>query len=126
MSSLAADDRPWVVLGVPSVDGMLVVLVQQEPLLLGVGPVVRRLGADQDEPSAGSHLLDILGLRALPSPRHLETHPVAFLKGFEAPADYAAVVHKDVIFPIVRGDEAVALLVTDPLYGSLRYLQRCT
>src|SRR5215210_708669 len=43
----------------------------------------------------------------------------ALLKALEAVACYTRVVHKEIITALVGGDEAVALLVVEPLYCSL-------
>jgi hypothetical protein len=66
--------------------------------------------------------MDGLGLRPLSSLRHLETHSVALVEGFEAPSSYAGVVDENVFSPAIRLDEAVAHFVGKPLYRSLGHL----
>jgi hypothetical protein len=41
------------------------------------------------------------------------------LKALEAVTRYAAVVHEEILATLVGGDEAVALLVVEPLYRTL-------
>src|ERR671921_2869665 len=50
----------------------------------------------------------------------------ALLKALEAVTRYARVVHEEVFTPVVWGDEAVALLVTEPLYRSLGHIPEPT
>src|SRR5262249_28820974 len=67
---------------------------------LGDGGDVRRLGA----------------LRALAL---VERDPCAFGERLEALAGDVAVVHEQVLRPLIRADEAVALAVVEPLHGSV-------
>src|SRR5215207_7092828 len=46
----------------------------------------------------------------------------ALVEGLEALSRYPRVVHEELLAPIVRGDEAVALLVTEPLNCSLGHM----
>ncbi len=46
----------------------------------------------------------------------------ALLKALEAAAGYARMVHEDVLATLVGGDEAVAFIVTEPLYRSLGHI----
>src|SRR3712207_7165196 len=50
----------------------------------------------------------------------LPIYLVAFLEGLEPVPGYARVVHEDVLAPIIRAYEAVALLVAEPLDRSDR------
>src|SRR5919199_2679990 len=65
---------------------------------------------------------DVLRLHALAPLGRLVRHLGALVEGLEALARYARVVHEEVLAPVVRGDEAVALLVTEPLYRSLGHI----
>src|SRR5687768_11602949 len=46
-------------------------------------------------------------------------HSLAFLEAPESAARYVGVVNEDILIPVVGGDEAVALLLAEPLYRSL-------
>src|SRR5215213_5616361 len=65
---------------------------------------------------------NVLRLHALTSLGRLVRHLGAFVEGLEALARYTRVVHEEVLAPVVRGDEAVPLLVTEPLYRSLGHI----
>src|SRR5918995_1366569 len=72
-----------------------------------------------------SRVLDgsnVLRLHALTPLGRFVRHLGAFVEGLEALARYARVVHEEVLTPVVRGDEAVALLVTKPLNRSLGHI----
>src|SRR5918998_3143469 len=58
---------------------------------------------------------NVLRLQTLPALGYLVGHLVAFFEGLEPISGYARVVHEDVFAPIIRRDEAVALLVAEPL-----------
>src|ERR687889_716285 len=65
---------------------------------------------------------NVLRLHALTPLGRLVRHLGALVEGLEALARDARVVHEEVLAPIVRVDEAVALLVTEPLYRSLGHI----
>ena len=46
-------------------------------------------------------------------------HSLAFLEAPESAAHYVGVVNEDILTPAVGGDEAVALLLAEPLYCSI-------
>ena len=46
-------------------------------------------------------------------------HSLAFLEAPESAAHYVSVVDEDILTPVVRGDEAVALLLAEPRHRSL-------
>src|SRR5215203_918387 len=72
-----------------------------------------------------SRVLDwsnVLRLHALTPLGRFVRHLGAFVEGLEALARYARVVHEEVLTPVVRGDEPVALLVTKPLNRSLGHI----
>jgi hypothetical protein len=46
-------------------------------------------------------------------------HSLAFLEAPESAARYVGVMNEDILIPVVGGDEAVALLLAEPLYCSL-------
>src|SRR5918912_3074680 len=57
----------------------------------------------------------VLRLQPFSALGYLVSHLVAFFEGLEPLSGYARVVHEDVFAPIIRADEAVALLVAEPL-----------
>src|SRR3954462_15459843 len=63
-------------------------------------------------------LSDVEGLRALVAAADLEVHLRAFLQRTKAVAVDVAVVDEKVLAPVLRGDEAEALVVVEPLDGS--------
>src|SRR4028119_1932436 len=62
---------------------------------------------------------DVLRLHPFASLRRLVSHLGALFQGLEPLAGYTGMVHEEVLTPVVRGDEAVALLVAEPLHCSL-------
>src|SRR5215218_635129 len=46
----------------------------------------------------------------------------ALVEALEAAAGYARMLHEDVLATLVRGDEAVAFMVIEPLYRSLGHV----
>src|SRR5947209_10941098 len=67
-------------------------------------------------------LRNVLRLHALLATGRLVGNLGALFEGPESVALYRAVVHEEVIASIVLGDEAVALLVVEPLDRSLGHL----
>src|SRR3954469_16764671 len=67
-------------------------------------------------PSGGS--LDVRGLRALGALRHDELDARVLDEGLEAVALDFAEVREQVLAAVVRGDEAVALALVEPLHGA--------
>src|SRR5919107_91752 len=65
---------------------------------------------------------DAVRLHALLTLGRLVGYLGALVEGLEALACYARVVHEEVLATLVRGDEAVALLVGKPLYRSLGHV----
>src|SRR5215213_11499103 len=65
---------------------------------------------------------DVLRLHALTSLGRLVGDLGALLEALVAPTRYAVVVHEEVLATLLRGDEAVALLVGEPLYRSLGHV----
>src|SRR5215204_224234 len=65
---------------------------------------------------------DVLRLHALLALRRLVGDLLAFFKRLESAATYPAVMHEEVIATLIRGDEAVALLVIEPLDRSLGHM----
>src|ERR671912_2441578 len=65
---------------------------------------------------------DVIRLHALLALGSLVGDLGALLKALEAVTRYARVVHEEVLATLIRGDEAVALLVTEPLYRSLGHI----
>src|SRR5829696_7439053 len=65
---------------------------------------------------------NVLRLHALTPLGRLVRHLGALVEGLEALTRDARVVHEEVLTTVVRGDEAVALLVTEPLYRSLGHI----
>jgi hypothetical protein len=65
---------------------------------------------------------DVLGLHALVALGRLVGDLGALFEGPEPAAAYPAVVHEEVFATFVRGDEAVALLVVEPLDRSLGHV----
>src|SRR5215210_3702947 len=62
---------------------------------------------------------NVLRLHALTPLGRLVRYLGALVEGLEALSRYPRVVHEEILTPIVGGDEAVALLVAEPLYRSL-------
>src|ERR671919_622528 len=62
---------------------------------------------------------NVLRLHSLTPLGRLVRHLGALVEGLEALACYARVVHEEILTSVVGGDEAVALLVAEPLYRSL-------
>src|SRR5215217_9023743 len=62
---------------------------------------------------------DVIRLHTLPALGRLVAHLGALLEGLEPGALYTVVVNEEILTPVVRGDEAVALLVAEPLHRSL-------
>jgi hypothetical protein len=77
-----------------------------------------------------SGLGDVLRLQALPAFGYLVADLLALVEGLEPAALYAGVVDEEILAPLIRGDEAVALLLAEPLYrsflGQLRSYARVT
>jgi hypothetical protein len=65
-------------------------------------------GRENDRLDSG----DVIRLHALLALGSLIRDLGALLKALEAVAGYTAVVHEEVLATLIRGDEAVALLVT--------------
>src|SRR5215207_10866979 len=65
---------------------------------------------------------DVIRLHALLALGSLVGDLGTLLKALEAVTRYARVVHEEVLATLIRGDEAVALLVTEPLYRSLGHI----
>src|SRR5215207_2746837 len=92
-------------------------------------------GRDPAEPRASGHLCgyrsiapgwldgrDVLRLHALLALGRLVRDLGALIEALEAVAGYARVVHEEILATLVGGDEAVALLVVEPLYRSLGHV----
>ena len=62
---------------------------------------------------------DVLRLHSLTPLGRLVGYLGALVEGLEAVASYARVMHEEVLATLVRGDEAVALIIVEPLYRSL-------
>jgi hypothetical protein len=62
---------------------------------------------------------DVPRLHALLAAGRLVGDFLAFFERLESAATYPAVMHEEVFAPIIRGDEAVAFLVVEPLDRSL-------
>src|SRR5215208_7139871 len=67
-------------------------------------------------------LRDALGLRALPALARFVGHLLTFVEGLEPRAVYGGVMHEEVLTLLVGRDEAVALILTEPLNRSLGHL----
>src|SRR5215218_1105408 len=65
---------------------------------------------------------DVIRLHALLALGSLVGDLGALLETLEAVTHYARVVHEEVLVTLIRGDEAVAFLVTEPLYCSLGHI----
>ena len=65
---------------------------------------------------------DVLRLHALLATSRLVGDLGALLKGLKPAACYRAVVHEEIIAPVVRGDEAVAFIAVEPLDRSLGHV----
>src|SRR5215210_115034 len=65
---------------------------------------------------------DVIRLHALLALGRLVGYLGALIKALEAVTRYARVVHEEVLATLIRGDEAVALLVAEPLYRSLGHV----
>src|SRR5215212_2206590 len=64
-------------------------------------------------------LRDALGLRALLALARFVGHLLTFVEGLEPRAVYGGVMHEEVLTLLVGRDEAVALILTEPLNRSL-------
>src|SRR5215212_2317461 len=62
---------------------------------------------------------DVIRLHALLALGLLVGDLGAFIEALEAVTRYTAVVHENVLATLIRGDEAVAFLIVEPLYRSL-------
>src|SRR5829696_4942473 len=69
---------------------------------------------------------NVLRLHSLTPLGRLVRHLGALVESLEALACYPRVVHEEVLTPVVWGDEAVALLVAEPLYRSLGHIPEPT
>src|ERR671913_389585 len=65
---------------------------------------------------------DVIRLHALLALSGLVRDLGALLKALEAVTRYTAVVHEEILATLVRRDEAVALLIAEPLYRSLGHV----
>src|SRR5215210_1802309 len=65
---------------------------------------------------------DVLRLHPLPALGRLVGDLGALFEGLEPVARYAAVVHEEILTPIIRGDEPVPLVVVEPLNRSLGHV----
>ena len=65
---------------------------------------------------------DVVRLHALLALGSLARDLGTLIEALVAVTRYAAVVDEDVLATLIRGDEAVALLVTEPLYRSLGHM----
>jgi hypothetical protein len=65
---------------------------------------------------------DVLRLYALLATSRLVGDLGAFFEGLKPAAYYRAVVHEEIIAPVVRGDEAVAFIAVEPLDRSLGHV----
>src|SRR5687768_6564183 len=65
---------------------------------------------------------DVIRLHALLALGSLVRDLGALLKALEAVTRYARMVHEEVLATLIRGDEAVALIVVEPLYRSLGHV----
>src|SRR5687768_4995669 len=65
---------------------------------------------------------DVIRLHALLALSSLVSNLGALIEALEAVTRYARVVNEEVLATLVGGDEAVALLVTEPLYRSLGHV----
>src|SRR5215212_525961 len=65
---------------------------------------------------------NVLGLHPPPASDRFVAHFLAFIEGFEPAARYARVVYEEVFAPVIRGDEAEALLAVEPLDRPLGHL----
>src|SRR5215216_3287805 len=101
--------------------------------LVSAAPAPRTTKAGYTNPafalSLASRVLrwsNVLRLHSLTPLGRLVRYLGALVEGLEALACYARVVHEEVLTPVVRGDEAVALLVAEPLYRSLGHMPEPT
>src|SRR5215210_887058 len=83
------------------------------------GPRSFRADTTVDRRSGRLERGDVVRLHPLAALRRLVRDLGALLEGLEALAGYAGVVDEEVLAALVRGDEAVALLVAEPLHCSL-------
>src|SRR5215216_2345061 len=65
---------------------------------------------------------DVLRLHTLPALNRLVGDLLALLEGLVAVADYTGVVNEEVLATLTRGDEAVALILAEPLHCSLSHI----
>src|SRR5215207_10916267 len=75
-------------------------------------------GRENDRLDSG----DVIRLHALLALGSLIGDLGALIEALEAVAGYTRVVHEEIITALVGGDEAVALLVVEPLYRSLGHI----
>src|SRR5919202_975298 len=73
---------------------------------------------DLQAPTGFSNAGYVLRLQPFSALGYLVGHLVAFFEGLEPLSGNARMVHEDVFAPIIRADEAVALLVAEPLARS--------
>src|SRR4051812_43208142 len=99
---LPRDERPLLLLPLEILEG--------EPALLFLA-----LGGSGHRELA---LSDVEGLRTLVAAADLEVHLRAFLQRAEAVAVDVTVVDEEILAPVLRCDEAEALVVVEPLDGS--------
>src|SRR5215210_4886374 len=71
-------------------------------------------------------LRNVLCLHAPSALDRLVSHLLAFFEGLEATTSYARVVHEEVFATLVRGDEAVAFILIEPLDRSLGHTRNST
>jgi len=65
----------------------------------------------------------VSGAGAFSALSDLELHDIVFRQGFESGALNFGMMHEQILASAVRGDEAIALLVAEPLYLTSRHTE---
>src|SRR5918993_4988421 len=89
---------------------------REGPRLLRPGPHAAAWGARALDGGDVPRLHPLLALRRLVGDL------LAFFKRLESAATYSAVMYEEVFATLIRGDEAVALVLVEPLDRSLRHI----
>src|SRR5919107_6034551 len=107
---------------------------QRQPIGISLAPLTRRLRHPEGYPGplptyaaidrqpGWLDPCDVIRLHALLTLGRLVGYLGTLLEGLVASTRYTAVVHEEVLATLVRGDEAVAFIIVEPLYRSLGHI----